>query len=179
MSSKNKELYKLINKLSKIIRENESYSTSKLNFLLYRIHKIGYNQEKDKKKIKKLIDTAKKLQETSESDSSSDSSNYACSLTSSEFITEIQYNSTKLEELKTSGLTEEILKFYMIEYLWKVQDYIRCINELQIIKINDTHYEVELSETLYTIGSTIDSNNLIGTIDNIIANNILLENYYI
>ena len=71
-----------------------------------------------------------------------------------------------------------MLKAYLIEHLWIMQDYFRSINKKQMIKIEHTSYKIALNNISYQIGVKIDSTKLDDCIDTAVSNNDLLILYY-
>ena len=106
-----------------------------------------------------------------------------CSEKFSNFLSNfIKPNSFKeLSDLKlnlpnyTTTEATDLLKAYIVEHIWKMQDIVRSIDKKQLVRISSTKYQIVLNTIEYVLGADIITTKLSDVIDQAIVRN----NYFI
>ena len=140
----------------------------------------SYTKKELKNMFKKMTKESKRVYADTSSDSCSSSDNNVTTYTNQNAITELEFNTSKLSDLKlnlsnyTTDEATDLLKAYIVEHIWKMQDIVRSIDKKQLVRISSTKYQIVLNTIEYVLGADITTK-----LSDVIDQAIVRNNYFI
>jgi len=204
-----KSTLKIIEAMLKTTNHSHQESTDKINYILYKLHKSDKNNQILNTKIDKISSRVKtnkinindvraepnesnnKLNTIIPQDISFDNKSaipkHSCDDIKSQMICEIEKYDNKLKKLKHDICSRKIkniiedIEYISIEFGWRVKDYFRIIDGIEMEIFSKSYYSIMLTGDIIYIGVDLkgaDNTNLFLRINDATCTNSQLLCYY-